>query len=83
MTAFDAVFTRTRQDTVARRGAEESTASIEIALPILLHHSIHDMRLHHLKRIQVLQVIQRIFIHKVSLADQESDLLREKEVFQN
>ena len=61
--------TEVHKNGVGGGGAKERAAGIEIALPILLHHSIHDMRLHHFKRIQVLQVIQRIFVHKVSLTD--------------
>ena len=46
------------EDTVGSRGTHNGATCVQITLPIFLHDTVHDMTLHDLKRIEVLQVIQ-------------------------
>ena len=51
------------EDTVGSRGAHNGATCVQVTLPIFLHDTVHDMTLHDLKRIEVLQVIQRSLVH--------------------
>lgn len=72
-----------RQDRVRGRRPEERAACVQVALPVLLHHSVHYLSLHDLKRIKVFQVVQRLPAHHVYLADLELHLLREEQVIEH
>ena len=71
------------QDAIRSCGFEHGTACIEIALPVLLHDSVHYLGFHDCERVQMLQIVKRLPAHHVNLADLILHLLREEKVDQD
>ena len=71
------------QNIVGGRSAEKVTIGVEVALPVLLHHAVHDMRLHHWEGVKVLEIVQHVTIHQVDLPDLEPDLIGEEEAVEH
>jgi len=72
-----------RQNVVGSGSAHHFASGVDIGVPVVLHDSVHDLGVHQVERVQLLHVVERVFVEEISLLDLRSDFSGHVEVDKN